>query len=92
LHADHQFLGFIFQHPGPRRSPTAATISATRNRIEPAAGGPDDCHMPALREPRSRTGQSRHPPIQELFRAEGPASAPAEPKPPVRLAGEARAG
>src|SRR5258707_14322553 len=26
-----------------------ATLSATRNRIEPAAGWPDDCHMPARR-------------------------------------------
>jgi hypothetical protein len=63
-----------------------------RNRIEPAAGGPDDCHMPALREPRSHTGRSRYPPIQELFRAERPASALAEPQAARRLAGEAPLG
>jgi hypothetical protein len=36
----------------PRRSPTAATISATRNQIEPAAEWPNDFHMPPRRPPQ----------------------------------------
>ena len=39
--------------------------------------------MPAWRPPRSRTGQSRHPPIQELFSRLARASALSQPKPSV---------